>query len=279
MLYKVSLLALFLASAALAGKIEHVTESVSATEAKTIEIDGELGAGKFTITTESIPELARFDIEYDKRSVKYYVDYNEKGETGYLSFESERRKNINFDDNENTWNIVFSDKYESKLDLDIGACDAKIDFGGLPLKELSIDFGAASGIIEFSKPNPVRMDEFRLNAGASSLKLEMLGNANFSRFDFAGGVGSFELDFRGECVGESEITIEIGLGSADITLPQDIPIKIITSGGNFLSSVEFHGDLDIDGEDYESEGFRTAKNRIILHLEVGLGSADIYWKN
>jgi hypothetical protein len=272
---------IFLSLSVYAGKIEHATERITATQAKTVEIDAELGAGQFNITAGNISELAMIDIEYDKRTVKYYVDYYEKGETGFLSLESDRKNNVNFDGNENRWDIVLSDKFESKLDLNIGACDAKIDFGGLPLKYLSIEIGAASGLIEFSKPNPVRLEEFRMNAGASSLDMEMLGNANFDNFNFSGGVGSFDLDFRGEYHGESEITIEIGLGSAEITLPADVPIRVISDDENWLSSVEFHGDeLDeIDDGEYESEGFASAKSRIILKLEVGLGSADLYWKD
>jgi len=263
-----------------AGKVERATEAVSPKEAKVMEIDGDLGAGEFNFTTDNIQELALFDIEYDDRVVRYDVDYYEKGEHGFLTFESDRRNNVNFDSEENQWNIVLSTKYESTLNLDIGACDAKMDFGGLPLKELTIDMGAASGLIEFSKPNPIRLEEFKMDAGASSLEMGMIGNANFSRFDFSGGVGSFELDFRGEYKGESEINIEIGLGSTEITLPRDVPIRIVTSGGNWLSSIDMHGDIaiEVDDDEFETEGFKDAKNRIILNLEIGLGSADLYWK-
>jgi hypothetical protein len=280
-LYISTLFILIFAVTSFAGKVERASEKVSTTEAKIIEIDGELGAGKFTISTEDIPELALFDIAYDKKAVKYYVDYYERGETGFLTFESDRRKSISFDTEENRWDIVLSNKYESKLDLSIGACDAKIDLGGLPLRELSINFGAASGIIEFSKPNSIRLEEFRLDAGASSLDLQSIGNANFSRFEFSGGVGSFKLDFRGEYKGESEIYIEIGLGSADITLPIGVPVRVISADANWLSSVDFHNDdLDeVDDGEYESAGFAKAKDRIVLKLEVGLGSVDLFWKN
>jgi len=271
---------LFLASVSFAGRLERATEKVSATEAKVIEIDGELGAGKFRITGDAIKEVALFDIKYDERVVRYDVDYNEKGDKGFLTFESHRRNNIDFDSDENRWDIVLSNKYESSLKLDIGACEAKIDLGGIPLRELSIEIGAASGNIDFSKPNPIRLEEFKMNAGASSLNMASIGNANFSRFNFSGGVGSFDLDFRGEYNGESEIFIEIGLGSAEIILPADVPVRVETDGGNWLSSVDFHGDipLKIDDNEFESEGFEDAKTRIILHLEVGLGSVDLYFK-
>src|SRR3990172_981385 len=113
-----------------AGQLERATEKVIATEAKSIEIDGELGAGKFRITADTIKEVALFNIKYDERVVRYDVDYYEKGDRGFLTFESDRRNHINMDSDDNRWDIVLSNKYESSLKLDIGACEAKIDFGG-----------------------------------------------------------------------------------------------------------------------------------------------------
>lgn len=266
---------------AFAGRVERATEAVSPKEAKTMEIDGDLGAGTFKITTDNITELAMFDIEYDDRVVRYDVDYYEKGERGILTFESDRRGDISAKSEENNWNIVLSNKYESILNLDIGACDAKFDFGGLPLRELNIDMGAASGRIEFSKPNPIRMDQFKMDAGASSLNMSMIGNANFDRFEFNGGVGSFDLDFRGKYEGESEISIEIGLGTAEIILPAGVPIRIESGESIWLSSVDIHGEppMNIEDDEFESEDFEKSKTRIILHLIIGLGSADVYFKN
>ena len=272
---------LFFCSLSFAGQLERATEKVNVTQAKSIEIDGELGCGKFRITVDSITEAALFDIKYDERSVRYDVDYYEKGNKGFLTFESDQRNYINMDSDENRWDIVLSNKYESSLNLDIGACEAKIDLGGIPLKKLSINLGAASGQFDFSKPNSIRLEEFKMDAGVSSLNMVSIGNANFSRFIFNGGLGSYELDFRGKYKGESEIFIEIGLGSAEIILPADVPVRIESDGDNFLSSVDFHGDipLSIDDDTCESGDFEGAKTRIILHLLVGLGSVDLYFKN
>lgn len=274
-------LVVILASVSFAGQLERATEKVNVTQAKSIEIEGELGCGEFRITVDSITEAALFEIRYDERAVRYDVDYHEKGDRGFLTFESDRRSNVKFDGDDNRWDIVLSNKYESSLNLDIGACEAKIDLGGIPLKELSINLGAASGQIDFGKPNPIRLEEFKMDAGVSSLTMASIGNANFSRFIFNGGLGSYELDFRGKYKGESEIFIEIGLGSAEIFLPADIPIRVETDSDNFLSSVDFHGDnpLKIDDDTFESGDFEGAKTRIILHLLVGLGSVDIYFKN
>lgn len=275
--------ALLLATTVFAGRIEKATERVAAEDAKYVDIDGDLGAGEFRIRADDIGELAVFDIEYNKHSVDYTVDYYERGDKGFLTFESDHDNHGDFDENKNKWDIVLSTKYESFMSLDIGAADADMDLGGLPLKGLSIDIGAASGDIRFSKPNPIRMKKMSVDAGASSLDMTMIGNANFEYFDFSGGVGSFDLDFRGKYEGESEVSIEIGLGSADIIFPTDVPIMIESNGNQWLSSIDFHGDYDVDMDEHDgrikSKGFDQAKTRIYVRLNVGLGSIDVYWKN
>ncbi len=278
-----TVIAVLVVSSAIAGRLERVKEIVPAKEAQIIEIECDLAAGKFTIKSGDIEEIAEIDIEYDKRTIEYEIEYSERGEKGYLFIDIDNKGNRffkDFDDLENNWDIVLSDKFEFSINLDIGACVADFDFGGIRLTDLDIDIGAASGVIDFSEPNKVRLREINIDAGASSLEMHNLGNANFEYFEFSGGIGSYDFDFRGKYRGESIINIEIGLGAAEIILPRNIPVRVETEGGNWLSTIDFHNDdLDeIDDDIYETEDFENAKTRIILRLEVGLGSIDIYWK-
>lgn len=274
-------LVILLFSLSLAGRMKHITEEIDADGAERIVLEVDLGAGEFHITTDDIAFAAVIDIEYNPRRTEYDISYEVKRSTGYLTLESSNRSHTNLDTDDNVWDIVLSTRYETSLNIEIGACEAEIDLGGIPLQELSIEVGAASGVIEFSKPNPTRLRELSIEAGASSLELISFGNANFDEFNFSGGVGSFELDLRGEYNGESEIEIEIGLGSADIILPLGVPIQVETENGNWLSTIDFHNDdlEEVDDGLYESDDFEDAETRIILVIEVGLGSIDLYWKN
>jgi len=276
-------IAFLVVSSVVAGRLEKVKEFVIAKEAQIIEIECDLAAGEFTIKSGDIEEIAEIDIEYDKRTIEYEIDYSERGKKGYLFIDIDHRKNRYFDDLddfENNWDIVLSDRFEISIDLDIGACEADFDFGGIRLTDLDIDVGAAFGVIDFSEPNKARLREINIDAGASSLEMHNLGNANFEYFKFSGGVGSYDLDFRGKYNGESKINIEIGLGTGDIILPRNVPVRVETEGGNWLSSIDFHNDdLDeIEDDIYETDDFENAKTRIVLRLEVGLGSIDVYWK-
>ncbi len=270
----------FFAGIALGGRIEHEALEFDAEGAKKLEVELEFSAGELHIGPKDMSEVTTLEIHYDRRQVEYDVDYGVKRNTGRLSIETDHRKHSNIDTDKNRLELVLSTRYPTSLEMDIGACDAEIDLGGIPLEYLDIDVGAASGDIEFSKPNPRRLKEVNIDCGASSLDMRLIGNANFELITFSGGVGSFDLDFRGEYKGESTIDIEIGLGAADIILPKGIPARVETEGSNWLSSVDFHHDdlEEIDDGIYESPDFEDAETRIILMLEVGLGAVDVIWK-
>ncbi len=257
-----------------------VSKKIDAEGAEKIIIQAELGAGEFLVISRNIDEVALIEIEYNARKIDYEIDYQVKRSTGYLTLESDHDNSINMDSEDNRWDITLSKKYETEISFEIGACEAEMDLGGIPISSFELEVGAASGVIEFSEPNPIRLKEFSIEAGACSLELISLGNANFDEFNFSGGVGSFEIDLRGKYDGESRVEIEIGLGSAEIYIPMNIPVRIETQGSNWLSSIDFHNDdLDeIDEDLYESPDFEDADDRIVIIVEVGLGSIDFYWK-
>ncbi|UCG62943.1 MAG: hypothetical protein JSV52_06585 [Candidatus Zixiibacteriota bacterium] len=271
---------MLLSGSVVADRKEHVSDTVELKNADEVFVRCDLGAGEFTVRSKDMAEAAVIDITYDPRRVEYLVDYAEKRGTCFIDLESEHRSSTNIDTDDNRWDIVLSKKYPTSIEMDIGACDADIDLGGIPLQEFSLDVGAASAVLEFSEPNPIRLEEIDIDAGASSVEIHSVGNANFEYFDFDGGAGSFELDLRGEYSGESVISVDIGLGSADITLPDGVPFRIETEGDNWLSSVDLHNrDMDeVDDDVYESDDFDGANTRITLEISVGLGSVDVYWK-
>lgn len=269
-----------LAASSQARRLEQATEKVEMEGAGEIVLRCDLGAGEFSIAPGDIDEAAVIEVSYDPRYVDYFVGSEVKRGKCYVELESEHHRSSEVNTEKNVWDITLSTKYPASIEMDVGACDANFELGGLRIKELSLDIGAAAGVLAFSQPNRERLGEFDVDAGASSLDMQMLGNANFEFFNFDGGAGSFDLDFRGQYNGESEIDIDIGLGSADIILPKGVPVRIETDGSNWLSSVDLHDDdLDmVDDDVYESEDFDSSDTRILVRLSVGLGSVDIYWK-
>lgn len=272
------LIAAVAALGARAAATEHKKVEVPSEGAKQLEVEIDLGAGILDIVPESMGPAAVFDVTYDERRVDCSVDYRLHGSTMRLTAESDYHnegKSIDTDDND--WQIRLSKGIPVSLSIDIGACEAEIDLGGLQLTDLSMDVGATETEITFSEPNKSEMEELRFEAGASSVRATKLGNANFRLCTFEGGAGSFDLDFTGQYRGESEIELNVGMGSADITLPAGVPCRIEGADGGFLSSVDVHGgDLDRISDDvYESPDFDEATTRIILRVDMGVSSVDI----
>jgi len=264
-----------------AGGMEHVREAVDAEGADRVEASLEFAAGELNIRGDDISDAAVLEIDYAPRRVDYTIDYNKRGSTGILDMESVLRSRHDVDTEDNIWDLTFSTRYPLSLDMEIGASDAEIDLSGLPVEELRLDIGAASGTLTFDRLNPATMESMDIDAGAASMECDGLGYANCREFSFSGGAGSFELDFRGDWQAAADISIEIGLGSADIYLPDDIPVRIEADTDGWLSSIDFHGDdLDeVDDNEYETSDYEHADLRLTLKLEVGLGSADVYFKH
>ena len=268
---------LVLTGSTLAGPVQKVNKTIAAEGAKKVLIDWEFGAGRATVSPQDMAEVAKINIDYDPDRVNYDISYDVRREVGHLTMDTEFEDRIRDGDIENDWEVLLSTKYPAELYFDMGACEANLDLGGIPITDAKFKIGAASGEINFSKPNPSRLNDISIEIGASSLTVENLGNANFEQLKFEGGVASCEIDFSGEYHGESVAYFEVGLGSADITVPRGLAIRIETDGDSWFSSVDFD-DLDLSKASrgvWESDNFESAENRLVLVLDVGMGSVDI----
>lgn len=265
--------------AAWAANTETRNFSFPSDDVKLLILNIELGAGQFDIQVDEMNELAKADVIYNPETVEVRGEYKKRGKNGYIDFESNLRRHIDLDDSENEWMITLSNKYRAELSLEIGASESELELGGIPLEVLDIDIGAAEGRLTFGKPNPARMDELVVDAGAASFEMNNLGNANFRRMTFEGGVGDFELDFSGEYKDKSRAEISIGLGSAKIFIPADLPVRI-DAEDNFLSKIDFdNADKSLlDDNFYESENYRDSSYGLALDISVGLGSVEIIFE-
>jgi len=263
-----------------AGRMEKDTKRIEAHGVETVEVNIDFAIGEITLLPKDQSDVAVIELDYDPRQFDYDIEYVARNDRGFLDIESMQRRKRDLDSEDNLLEVTLSTRYPMELVLDVGACDAEFDFTGIPLTDISMDIGAASGTIEFAEPNPVRLERFDVDAGASSVEFESLGNANFEVFNFSGGAGSFDLDLRGKYEGESRVMIDVGVGSADIIVPEGIPVRVEADRDGWLSSVDFHGDdmEEVDDDVYETDDFEDAETRLIIEIDVGLGSVDLYWR-
>jgi hypothetical protein len=256
---------------------EKISRKIEFAGEKSLAVKIDLGGGIIELERNNTGNILDADIEYDPDQVDVDIDYHKIGDGGklYLSSKSEDQ-HFDLDTDDNYWHLEFTDRVPIDFEIDVGACEAEFDFTGLKINNLDIDLGASSTEINFKKPNPERISYINIDAGASKLKIKGLGNANFDKLSFDGGVGDFTLDFRGELRHKAYVDIDVGLGSLTVLLPENIGVRI-RKEDSFLSSFSIDEDefREVESNVYESENFGKTEGELIFDIEIGLGSVEI----
>jgi hypothetical protein len=258
------------------GDTKKVFKKIESKGEKSLIVKMDLGGGIIDLKKNDSGNILDAEIEYDPEEVDVDVDYRKTGDGGKLYLHSEFEDgDLDFDTDYNYWHLEFTDNIPIDFEMDIGACEAELDFTGLKISNLELDLGASSTEIIFRKPNPERISKINIDAGASELDIKGLGNANFDRFSFEGGVGDFTLDFRGELKHKAYVDIDVGLGSLTILLPENNGVRI-RKEDSFLSSFSIDDEFDeVESEVYESENFGRTEGELIFNIEIGLGAVEI----
>lgn len=152
---------------------------------------------------------------------------------------------------ENKWDLRLG---SDPLDLTIkaGAYSADLDLGGLAIEDLRVTDGAADVTLDFSLPNTIPMHSLRYETGASNIRLKNLGNASFQSLDFKAGAGNYELDFTGAFTQDATATLDIGLSSLTITVPEGLDVRVSLTGS--LTNVSTRGGWTQSGTIYTVSG-------------------------
>jgi hypothetical protein len=242
-----------------------------------------MAAGRFRLTKCSAEGvLSAVTGSYNRELLKYDYGFTPHGESGDFRFatDSEGKSLLDLEGRESNWLIEFSSEIDLQLKTTVGAAKCEIDVGGLTLSRMDLEIGAADARIDFSVPNHTNLDNFNVEAGACKLQMANIGNSRFRRLQFDGGVGKFVLDFSGQFDYRAEAKITVGMGAMTLIVPRGLGLQL-RADENWLSSLDFSKEhlVAVAGSGiYETEGFDTASGQLILTLEIGLGSANIEFK-
>jgi hypothetical protein len=170
-----------------------------------------------------------------------------------------------FKDMKNKWDLKLG---SAPMDLVIsaGAYDGTLELGGLSLKSLEVNDGAANVDLSFSKPNLVDMSILRYATGASDVKLTGLANANFSTLTFSGGAGNYTLDFSGEFQQDAVATVDSGFGNVTLIIPKDVNAKVTVESA--AVNINHSSNWSQNGQDYVQDG-EGATLTIIVKMAAG----------
>ncbi len=234
--------------------------------------------GRLNLEKGSDRLLYRVDTRYDEDVFNMRSEYFESDGRGSLRIEIEGFDN-NFD---------FDDDYEYKggslsvglpsntplaVSVKLGAAEAKLDFGGLYLEKLVYETGASDTHIRFSEPNRGTAEYCSFKAAAAAFRVDDLGNSRCERISFSGGVGELELDFSGEWNNDATADINVGLGSIEIRVPDDLGVRVEKS--TFLMSFDAPGFVEEEGGVWLSRNWDDARHHLTITVSGALGGIKI----
>lgn len=171
--------------------------------------------------------------------------------------------------------LRFSSVIPISFNLNIGVGKADLDLTGLQVKDLNLSAGASDVVLSFNELNRATINDITIESGVSKFTGRNLGNANFKRLKFQGGVGSFSLDFGGRLKHEVDVDIELGLGVLTLVIPTDVGARIFFDK-NFLSRMSVDRDFrSVGSDEYMTDNFYSADGRMNIRIENGLGNVRV----
>jgi len=170
--------------------------------------------------------------------------------------------------------LVLSRRQPVDLELELGATQAELDLGGIPLTRLEVNSGASDLTLRFAAPNPVAMRELSIDAGVARVAATQLGNANAERVRVKGVVGSIDLDLSGTWVGTRVVQVSVTLGAATVRVPRGTGIRVKHS--RVLAAFDARGLTKVGGE-MVSENWEGASQRLLIDARTTFGALTIRW--
>jgi hypothetical protein len=106
------------------------------------------------------------------------------------------------------------------VDLRLTQSSGLVDFGGLWLTEVDVDFKQGGLEVVFSEPVVTPLQRFNINGVMGGISVGLLGNASPRNVVVEQRMGGFDLDLRGAWQESSEIALSVNMGGGGIRLPE-----------------------------------------------------------
>ena len=246
---------------------------------KDLDVSISYGLGELTIGSSNKKNTIEGSITYDSRRIIPIVTIESVSSSGVLTIKTKKdhnkdqcRHKLSGIDNE--MEFYFPPQIKTDLFLDFGVGDAEIDLTNISITKLNINCGLSDVEIEINKRNNVVCESVSIENGLGDLSVSGLGNLAAKKIDINIGLGSADIDFSGERIYDTDINVDVGLGSLDMILPKKANIEIYVDS-SFLSSVDIYGLKQKKNKLWVSPNWESSYPTITMDVNVGIGSVDI----
>ncbi len=250
------------------------SQKLEDTDEKRVSI--EFSAGRLAIRPVDEGLLYRLKLRYKKDYFEPVTDLS--GNRLHLGVERIRKGfrgifNWNSSGGGNEFDLELTREVPMDLHINFGAGSAELDLGGLALTGLEFNTGASESRIKVSAPNREQILKAQFNVGAADFQLEQLGSLNAEDIEINAGVGSLELSLDGSWQRDALISIDMGIGSLELHVPEDLGFQLLKN--SFLTSLDGVRNLVKEGNAYYSLNWDEADRNVTVDLDGALGSVTV----
>ncbi len=250
------------------------SQKLEDTDEKRVSI--EFSAGRLAIRPVDEGLLYRLKLRYKKDYFEPVTDLS--GNRLHLGVERIRKGfrgifNWNSSGGGNEFDLELTREVPMDLHINFGAGSAELDLGGLALTGLEFNTGASKSRIKVSAPNSAQISKAQFNVGAADFQLEQLGSLNAEDIEINAGVGSLELSLDGSWQRDALISIDMGIGSLELHVPEDLGFQLLKN--SFLTSLDGVRNLVKEGNAYYSLNWDEADRNVTVDLDGALGSVTV----
>ena len=226
------------------------------------------------------------NINYNSAMVKPTVELTNKNNISRLDLKVKPDKtsdnntksfiNSLIEDGNDNYKINFEmpTKMSTDMNLNFGLGKVDLDFSGLRITQLVMNCGLSDVSLVNTKSNIINCEKIHISTGVSDFNSLGLGNFNASKYIFDVGMGSAEIDMSGSANKNSDLKIDVTVGSLELKLPKNTNIELIINK-NMLSSVNVKGLISSGDGEYTSRNTQKRWATMKAEISVGLGSVDI----
>ena len=181
-------------------------------------------------------------------------------------------------DEDNYWNIYFTDHKQYDLDLNYGLGKSYVDLSDIAVEKLRISSGNAHVKVGYHSklPNKMEMDTFLVRVDLGDIEIDRVNLSKakviMAEVDF----GTLVMDFEEEPLVSSEVWARVGAGGLEVGLPiEPIPMIIFVKKTSYRKVKMPAHFKEVKENVYVSTAYDPdAENLLTFNIDLSMGSVE-----